>query len=149
MVKKKYKCIRHRTNNGYINSEGKWCCWKCAKENRYFYPEGSVIEKYTSNNNKTEVRIVSTGPHTVKVEVWFIDKNPQILNWSEHHNYLSTAMRTFEGIVIRIESGIYPRDNNHIYSSSEDHETVEFEHPTLESVSSSVPLLTAVLEETG
>jgi len=127
MVKKKYKCMKHKYNNGYVDNEGIWHCWKCTKENRYFYPGGSVIEKYTSNDSRIEVRIVSTGPHTVRVEVWFIDRSPQVLDWSEHHSYLSTAMRTFEGLVVEIESGNYSRNNSHTTDRHEIHQILEEE----------------------
>ena len=103
MGKKKYRCKKHRSNNGYVGPDGKWYCWKCTKENKYFYPKGTVIDRYTNEEEKREVRTVATGPRTIHVELWDIS-NYTLID-SKGHQYLSTAIRSFGRIVEDIENG--------------------------------------------
>jgi hypothetical protein len=104
MKKKKmeFKCPKHRSNEGYIDSTGTWRCWKCTRENEYFYPKGKIIEKCTIGDY--EVRILSLGSHSVVVEKWNTKKKKKLLN--EIHDYLSTAIRSYQRIVDDIDQGI-------------------------------------------
>uniref|UniRef100_A0A6M3XI64 Uncharacterized protein n=1 Tax=viral metagenome TaxID=1070528 RepID=A0A6M3XI64_9ZZZZ len=100
---KKYLCITHKSNNGYIDSTGTWKCWKCTREDEYLYPRGKVIEKFTIGDY--EVRILSIGSHNVIVEKWNTKKKKRLVN--EIHNYLSTAIRKYQRIVDEVDRGLY------------------------------------------
>ena len=104
MKKKKieFKCSKHRSNEGYIDSTGTWKCWKCTRENEYFYPKGKIIEKCTIGDY--EVRILSLGSHSVVVEKWNTKKKKKLLN--DFHDYLSTAIRSYQRMVDDIDQGI-------------------------------------------
>jgi len=87
----KYRCEKHKTNEGFYDSEGKWHCWKCYKENEFFNPPGDIIDTYTKGD--FQIRVLATDPHTTCVEVWNVEKKKLIKR--NFYSYLSTAMRAF------------------------------------------------------
>jgi len=87
----KYRCEKHKTNEGFYDSEGKWHCWKCYKENEFFNPPGDIIDTYTKGDY--QIRVLATDPHTTCVEVWDVEKKKLIKR--NFYSYLSTAMRAF------------------------------------------------------
>lgn len=95
----KYKCTIHNSNEGYYDEEGKWHCWKCTTENKYYYPEGKVIDSFNIPEKNIEIRLVCIGDHSIKLEVWDT-KDPKLVTYRDHP-YLSTALRDFESEVRR------------------------------------------------
>jgi len=91
--------MKHKSNAGYIDEEGNWHCWKCTKENEFFYPRGKVVAKFKIPDQDILIRIVCTGEHDVVVEAWDI-KNIVRLN-KRLCNYLSTGQREFERLLRR------------------------------------------------
>lgn len=103
------KCKKHMTSEGWYDEEGKWHCWKCTKENEYFYPKGRILDKMKVGS--LEVRIIDTGePRHLILEVWDTDNMKRIYKCS--HPYLSSCKREFEEWLLKIERE-YKRGNRH------------------------------------
>jgi len=41
---KKYKCAKHKSNEGFYNNEGEWICWECIALDPYLSPRGRIID---------------------------------------------------------------------------------------------------------
>jgi len=98
-LEKKYKCMKHKTNKGFIDEEGNWHCWKCTKENEYFYPKGKVVANFQIPEKDIVIRIVCIGEHAVGVEAWNT-KTMVRLNVRQY-DYLSSALREYERLIRR------------------------------------------------
>jgi len=89
--------MKHKTNNGFIDEEGNWHCWKCTKENEFFYPKGKVVANFQIPEKNIVIRIVCIGEHAVGVEAWNT-KTMQRLNVRQY-DYLSSALREYERLI--------------------------------------------------
>jgi len=91
--------MKHKTNKGFIDEEGNWHCWKCTKENEYFYPKGKVVANFQIPEKNIVIRIVCIGEHAVGVEAWNT-KTMQRLNVRQY-DYLSSGLREYERLIRR------------------------------------------------
>ena len=106
-MNKRYKCLRHKSNEGYIDKNGKWHCWYCYSENLYLNPKGVVLKELEVK--KYTLRIVDrTTPEekSIWVEVFTRSK---ILDHNYNCRDLSVAIRHFESLVREILEGNYRR----------------------------------------
>jgi len=108
--------MKHKTNNGFIDEEGNWHCWKCTKENELFYPQGRVVASFNIVEKNILVRIVCIGEHEVAVEAWDT-ANIKRIN-KRLCNYLSSGLREYERLIRRY---LY-QENVRNRSSREDQE---------------------------
>jgi len=91
--------MKHKTNHGFIDEDGNWHCWKCTKENEFFYPKGKVVANFQIPEKNLTIRIVCTGEHSLEVEVWDIKDMKRI--HKRCVDYLSSALREYERLIRR------------------------------------------------
>ena len=103
MSAKEHYCRKHHSSYGYLDADGEWNCWRCYKEDKYRYPEGTIRDFYTVNNY--EARLMFIGSHNVRIEIWFIKGNVPSLVFSNVYNYLSVAGRDWSKLTRKMESG--------------------------------------------
>ncbi len=91
---KKYKCMKHKTNNGFYDSKGKWHCWQCYYENEFYNPRGKVIDSIEIPEKHILIRIVEDHDNNEeRVEIWNTKKERRIHYYS--YRDLSSAYRRF------------------------------------------------------
>jgi|WetSurMetagenome_2_1015567.scaffolds.fasta_scaffold20530_2 hypothetical protein len=101
-------CPIHNTSDGYVDSKGLWNCWSCYKEDMYRNPPGDIIDKYTSKGYV--MRLIVSGTHNVHIDIWKLPKLPgekRIRVFNEVYNFMSQAMRKWDGLVADIDSGTF------------------------------------------
>ena len=94
MKKSKYKCNKHKSNEGFYDAKGNWICWKCYYENEFLNPKGKVLDSFKHENYL--VRLIDTGKE-VKVEIWDTKDKTRISQID--YRYLSVAMREFKRFI--------------------------------------------------
>jgi hypothetical protein len=114
-----FKCEKHKTNNGYFDHlDNKWHCWKCKKEDEFYYPSGEIIETRTLPDYT--IRLLSYGEHSIRLEVWDTRCNPKHRMTDEQHGYLSTALREYNRCVHNlIENEHKKKDDITVYATDD------------------------------
>jgi len=112
-MKRKYKCIKHKSNDGFYDSEGKWHCWFCYFENVYFNPNGIVMKELEVK--KYLLRIVDYSEDNEKsMQVQVFDKTDKTLVHVYDCRDLSVAIRHFDDIIQRIISGTFKKSTHRV-----------------------------------
>jgi len=94
LKKSKYKCNKHKSNEGFYDAKGNWICWKCYYENEFLNPKGKVLDSFKHENYL--VRLIDTGKE-VRVEIWDTKDKTRISQID--YRYLSVAMREFKRFI--------------------------------------------------
>ena len=94
LKKSEYKCSKHKSNEGFYDSNGNWICWKCYYENEFLNPKGKVLDSFKHENYL--VRLIDTGKE-VRVEIWDTKDKTRISQIE--YRYLSVAMREFKRFI--------------------------------------------------
>jgi hypothetical protein len=132
-MKREYKCRKHKSNDGFFDLDGNWCCLYCYKENRYSNPEGIVLKEVKVRNKL--VRIVDKSRKKSKKVVLevFLDNENKELIYHYSTRDLSVCLREYERIIRDIETNrrIGREDRRELraeeeyYTASEPEETSE------------------------
>jgi len=107
--KSKYKCPKHKSNEGFYDSKGNWICWKCYYENEFLNPKGKVLDSFKHENYL--IRLIDTG-NEVRIEIWNTETKERISSTS--YRYLSVAMREFKRYIQDILTNPFRRNSTRI-----------------------------------
>jgi len=109
LKKSKYKCSKHKSNEGFYDSKGNWICWKCYYENEFLNPKGKVLDSFKHENYL--VRLIDTGKD-VRIEIWNTQDKTRITQVD--YRYLSVAMREFKRFIQDILSNPFRKKSTRI-----------------------------------
>ena len=105
--RKKYRCQKHLSNEGYTNDNGEWVCWFCYAENLYLNPKGTLIKEYSVK--KYTVRIIDRGKTDGMIAVELFDKDKVLIqHWDQRD--LSIGLRKYVQVIEDIEKGIFRKN---------------------------------------
>lgn len=101
IAEEKYYCAKHHSNDGFINSDGKWICWACYKEDLFYNPRGEIIMK--KEIGKYFLRAISIQGHQLLLEKWKKSSNRYILSNELSYSYLSQLLNDWKRLVHNLE----------------------------------------------
>ena len=94
-------CEKHKSYDGYIDSNGKWHCWSCYKDDPYLNPKGEVIMTHTIKD--IEARAVAESSHRISIEVWIHKPRSYQKVFYKSYDYLSVASREWDRLISNLE----------------------------------------------
>lgn len=135
--KRKYRCKKHMSNEGYYDSNNQWQCWECYFEDIYNNPRGTIV-KY-SRIRKYTLRVVDRSERHIVVEVF---KERMLVDKFTYRD-LSLALRKYEELTELIETGRYRKRtrrqsfSQYIDRNEAEEEEIEIQYPTQVTIGSS------------
>jgi len=103
----KYKCEKHKSNDGVVDKNGKFHCSYCFKEDKFLNPSGVVIKECTKRDYLIRIVDRSSDSRNIVVEV-FSTKTRKLIEDTPYRD-LSVALRRYTEIIELIQDRRYER----------------------------------------